>query len=78
MRDPAAPGGAQSATFYQGVWKGAGANQTGGRRSYRINGGSWQPVSLGFHSNVGSGQSLNQFWKASFTLPATVGAKVEY
>ena len=78
MRDPAAPGGAQSATFYQGVWKGEGANQTGGQLLYRINGSSWQPVSLGFHSNVGSGLSLNQFWKASFVMPATVGATVEY
>ena len=82
MRDPATPGASQSVTFYQGVWKGAdqgdGANQTGGRLFYRINGGSWQPVSLGFHSNVGSGQSLNQFWKASLTMPGAVGAVVQY
>ena len=78
MRDPATPGASQGVTFYQGVWKGEGANQTGGRLFYRINGGSWQPVSLGFHSNVGDGPSLNQFWKATFTMPATVGSTVEY
>ena len=78
MRDPATPGASQGVTFYQGVWKGDGANQTGGRLFYRINGGSWQPVSLGFHSNVGSGQSLNQFWKASLTMPGAVGAVVQY
>ena len=78
MRDPATPGASQGVTFYQGVWKGDGGNQTGGRLFYRINGGSWQPVSLGFHSNVGSGQSLNQFWKASLTMPGAVGAMVQY
>lgn len=78
MRDPATPGASQGVTFYQGVWKGEGANQTGGRLVYRINGGSWQPVSLGFHSNVGDGPSLNQFWQAALTMPGAVGAVVQY
>jgi len=77
MRDPATPGAGQSVTFYQGVWKGDGANQTGGWFVYRINGGGWQSVGLGFQSNVGSGNNLNQFWKASLTMPSTVGATVQ-
>ncbi|MBU3666824.1 MAG: hypothetical protein FGM15_13250 [Chthoniobacterales bacterium] len=78
MRDPTTPGAAQSVTFYQGVWKGDGANQTGGLLVYRINGGGWQSVGIGFHANTGSGTSPNQFWKASITIPATVGHTVEY
>jgi hypothetical protein len=77
MRDPATPGAGQSVTFYQGVWKGDGANQTGGWFVYRINGGIWQSVGLGFQSNVGSGNNLNQFWKASLTMPSTIGATVQ-
>jgi len=81
MRDPATPGAGQSVTFYQGVWKGDGSNQTGGYLVYRLNGGGWQsvnPPSFAWHSNAGSGASLNQFWKASLTMPAAVGATVEY
>ncbi|MBJ7390585.1 MAG: hypothetical protein JHC85_03395 [Chthoniobacterales bacterium] len=81
MRDPATPGASQGVTFYQGVWKGDGANQTGGYLVYRINRGGWQsvnPPAFAPHSDVGSGQSLNQFWKATFTMPATVGSTVEY
>lgn len=78
MRDPATPGAGQSVTFYQGVWKGDGANQTRGWFVYRINGGGWQSVGLGFQSNVGSGNNLNQFWRASLTMPSTIGATVQY
>ena len=81
MRDPATPGASQGVTFYQGVWKGDGADQTGGYLVYRINRGGWQsvnPPAFAPHSDVGSGQSLNQFWKATFTMPATVGSTVEY
>lgn len=78
MRDPATPGASQVVTFYQGVWKGDGTNQTGGLLVYRINGGDWVSVRLDFHSNVGTGQSLNQFWKAPLTMPVAVGATVEY
>jgi len=81
MRDPSTPGAGQSVTFYQGVWKGDGADQTGGYLVYRINGGGWQsvsPPSFAPNSNVGSGESLNQFWKAAITMPATVGDTVEY
>jgi hypothetical protein len=78
MRAPVTPEFNQSATFYQGVWKGDDANQTGGALFYRLNGASWLSVNLQWHSNVGSGQSLNQFWKASLTMPATLGATVEY
>ena len=77
MRDPATPGAGQSVTFYQGVWKGDGANQTGGWFVYRINGGIWQSVGLGFQSNVGSDDKLNQFWRASLTMPSTIGATVQ-
>lgn len=78
MRDPATPGASQSVTFYQGVWKGDGANQTGGFLVYRINQGGWQSSGLLFQSNVGSGSGFNQFWKASFTMPSAIGATVEY
>lgn len=78
MRDPATPGPSQSVTFYQGVWKGDGSNQTGGFLVYRINQGAWQSSGLLFHSNVGSGSGFNQFWKASFTMPSAIGATVEY
>lgn len=74
MRDPASPGANQSVTFYQGVYKGDGANQTGGTFYYRLNGGAWQSSALTFHSNSGN----NQFWKATVTLPATPGAVFEY
>lgn len=78
MRDPATPGAGQAVTFYQGVWKGDNANQTGGWLVYRINGGGWQSVGLNFHSDVGSGDRRNQFWQAPLTVPDAVGANVEY
>lgn len=78
MRDPATPGPSQGVTFYQGIWKGDGANQTGGFLVYRLNGGGWQSVALAWHSDSGSGINLNQFWKASLTMPATIGNTVEY
>ena len=58
-----------------------GPTRRGGYLVYRINRGGWQsvnPPAFAPHSDVGSGQSLNQFWKATFTMPATVGSTVEY
>ena len=78
MRDPATPGASQNVTFYQGVWKGDGSDQTRGWLVYRINQGDWQSSALVFHSDVGSGQNFNQFWKASLNMPGTVGAIVQY
>jgi hypothetical protein len=78
MRDPAAPGVRQVVTFYQGIWKGDGSNQTGGRLVYRIDGGAWQSVALVFQSDVGSGQNFNQFWRAPLNMPDVVGATVQY
>ncbi|MDX2080044.1 MAG: hypothetical protein SFU53_04610 [Terrimicrobiaceae bacterium] len=79
MRDPVNPAAGQSVTFYQGVWKGGGTNQTGGWFIYRFAGGSWQSVVLGYHSDVASGtQNHNQFWKATITVPSTAGTSVEY
>jgi len=81
MRDPSTPTTSQSVTFYQGIWKGDGANQTAGYLVYRINGGTWQsvnPPAYTWHSDVGTGSSLNQFWKASFTMPSAVGTTIDY
>jgi len=81
MRDPSTPTASQSVTFYQGLWKGDGANQNAGYLVYRINNGIWQSVNpplYSFHSNVGVGVSQNQFWKASFTMPSLVGTKIDY
>lgn len=79
MRDPASPEGSQLTTFYQGVWKGDGANQTGGLLVYRSNGGGWQSEALAFHSNVNEFTvNHNQFWKASTTMPANTGDSFEY
>ena len=74
MRDPLNPGANQEVTFYQGVWKGDGANQTGGTFSYRIDGGAWHGIGLEFHSDAGS----NQFWKAAVTMPALPGMVIDY
>lgn len=74
MRAPLAGGANQTLTFYQGVFKGDGANQTGGTFSWRVDGGAWQSATLSFHSNEGS----NQFWKASATMPATPGSVIDY
>ncbi|MEX1110255.1 MAG: hypothetical protein WEB31_00495, partial [Chthoniobacterales bacterium] len=83
MRDPATAGASQIVTFYQGSWKGDGANQTGGFFVYRINGGTWQstllPPGYVFHSDVEPGtESHNQFWKASVAMPAQIGDTFEY
>ncbi|MDA3874606.1 MAG: hypothetical protein PF795_11690, partial [Kiritimatiellae bacterium] len=75
MRDPLFPGVNSTVTFYQGVWKGEGANQTGGTFSYRVDGGGWQSKALGFHLDAADDL---QFWKAEHILPANVGAQVEY
>jgi glycosidase len=74
MRDETNPGANRNITFYQGVWKGDGANQTGGTFSYRIDGGAWQNLTLSLHSNEGT----NQFWKASVTMPALPGMVIDY
>ena len=73
MRDPVFPGTGTTATFYQGVFKGDGANQTGGSFHYRIDGGAWQSTALGFHADSGH----LQFWKADDTMPAA-GSVVDY
>lgn len=83
MRDPSNPGTGEEVTFYQGYWKGDGANQTGGFFVYRINGGSWQstllPPGYVFHSNVNPDtESHNQFWKASVAMPPQIGDTFEY
>lgn len=79
MRDPAFPVASESATFYQGVWKGDGANQTGGWLVYRINNGTWQSQVLVYHSDVDSDTSShNQFWKATITMPSNAGDVVDY
>lgn len=79
MRDPSFPSANQSTTFYQGAWKGDGANETGGLLVYRVNNGEWQSVALGFHSDVDSGTvSHNQYWKATVTMPSTPGDVFDY
>jgi hypothetical protein len=79
MREPAFPGANENATFYQGVWKGDGANQTGGFLVYRVNNGTWQSAALGFHSDVEPGTGdHNQFWKAAVTMPPNPGDTFDY
>jgi len=83
MSDPAAPGAGEVVTFYQGYWKGDGANQTRGFFVYRINGGTWQstvvPPGYVFHSDVNADtEGHNQFWKASVAMPAQIGDTFEY
>jgi hypothetical protein len=74
MRDPSFPSVNQSTIFYQGVWKGDGANQTGGSFVYRFDNGSWQSATLSYHSDVESGTSNhNQFWKCIISMPASAG-----
>ncbi|MCC5850139.1 MAG: hypothetical protein JJU29_18800 [Verrucomicrobia bacterium] len=75
MRDPLFPGVETPVTFYQGVWKGEGANQTGGTFYYRVNEGAWQSLALDFHANADGDL---QFWKAEVNMPANVGAQFEY
>lgn len=83
MRDPATPGAGEPVTFYQGYWKGDGANQTRGFFVYRVNGGAWQstllPPGYVFHSDVEDGTEFhNQYWKASVAMPAQIGDTFEY
>ena len=74
MRDPSSPSVNQSTSFYQGVYKGEGANQTGGSFVYRFDDGSWQSATLSYHSDVESGTSNhNQFWKCIISMPASAG-----
>ena len=74
MRDPSFPSVSESTNFYQGVWKGDGANQTGGSFVYRFDNGSWQSATLSYHSDVESGTgNHNQFWKYTIPMPASAG-----
>ena len=75
MRDPLNPN-FSTATFYQGVFKGLGDNQTGGTLYYRFGGGSWQSTPLGYHANE-TGTSV-QIWKSSISMPPTPGTVVDY
>ena len=74
MRDPLGPGAGQAVTFYQGVYKGDGANQTGGTFYYRIGGGAWQSLALSWSADSGN----NQYWKATVMLPALPTGLFEY
>jgi len=77
MRDPLNPlTSSASVTFYQGVYKGAGDNQTGGTLYYRLGEETWQSAALGFHANE-TGTSV-QIWKSSVSMPSTAGTVVEY
>ena len=76
MRDPLNPNPSASVTFYQGVSKGGGDNQTGGTLYYRFGGGIWQSTALSWHANE-TGTSV-QIWKSSVSMPATPGTVVDY
>jgi len=77
MRDPLNPlTSSASVTFYQGVYKGAGDNQTGGTLHYRLGEETWQSAALGFHADE-TGTSV-QIWKSSVSMPTTPGTVVEY
>lgn len=81
MRDPLNPGMGISATFYQGVYKAntGGNNQTGGTFYYRVGGGVWQSIPLGWHANeTGDSNGFVQIWKSTVTMPSTVGTLFEY
>ena len=72
MRDPSFPTVSQITNFYQGVWKGDGANQIGGSFVYRFDNGSWQSATLSYHSDVEFGTvNHNQFWKCDIAMPAS-------
>ena len=74
MRDPSFPSVSQNTNFYQGVWKGGGANQIGGSFVYRFDNGSWQSATLSYHSDVESGTgNHNQFWNCIISMPASAG-----
>ncbi|NBR70093.1 MAG: hypothetical protein EBT69_07965, partial [Verrucomicrobia bacterium] len=79
MRDPLNPLTSASVTFYQGVFKGLGDNQTGGTLYYRFGGGSgtWQSTALGFYANETGGTNV-QIWKSFVSMPATAGTVVDY
>ncbi|MBJ7327438.1 MAG: hypothetical protein JHC52_08840, partial [Chthoniobacterales bacterium] len=76
MRDALNPNPSASVTFYQGVYKGGGDNQTGGTLYYRFGGGTWQSAALGFHADE-TGTSV-QIWKSSVSMPSTAGTVVDY
>jgi len=76
MRDPLNPLTSSSVTFYQGVFKGGGDNQTGGTLYYRFGGGSWQNAVLDWHANE-TGTNV-QIWKSTITMPTTAGTTVDY
>ena len=77
MRDPLNPlTSSASVTFHQGVYKGAGDNQTGGTLYYRFGGGSWQDTTLLYHANE-TGTNV-QIWKSSVPISATAGTVVDY
>jgi hypothetical protein len=77
MRDPLNPlTSSASVTFYQGVYKGAGDNQTGGTLYYRFVGGNWQDTTLLYYANE-TGTNV-QIWKSSVPISATAGTVVEY
>ena len=59
--DPAHP---TTIKVYQGIYKGNGANQTGGTLFYKgASQNVWSTTALAFYSNVNS----NQYWKATFS-----------
>lgn len=74
MRNPLFPGVDTTVTFYQGANLSDGANQTGGTFYWRVNGGDWQSQDLTWNSN----SPPLQFWRATLTMPANVGAQIEY
>ena len=77
MRDPLNPLiSSASVTFYQGVNKSGGDNQTGGTLHYRLGGETWQSAELVFHADE-TGTSV-QIWKSSVSMPSTAGTVVEY
>jgi len=76
MRDPLNPLTSALVTFYQGVNRIGGDNQTGGTLYYRFGGGTWQSTALSWHANE-TGTSV-QIWKSSVSMPATAGTVVDY
>ncbi len=74
MRDPLNPGINNSITFYQGINKYEGANQTGGALYYKIDDGAWQSESLQWNNDFGE----LQFWKYTLELPSSIGSQVQY
>jgi len=59
--NPAAP---TTITIYEGIYKGGGANQTGGTLFWKGQSQAvWNTVALGFHQDI----NQNQYWKAQFS-----------